>query len=324
MEIVKPKEFEKTKVFEVGNWNIPLYSIIALFMFLVGNLCQSFLVLGYGVFYKLMNGSSVDDVVKLFQDPKAISDYLYSHTDALLIMFFGTIFGILIVLLFAKFIEKRKMSELGLKKEKMFKHYGLGILFGFATFSFIILIEVLTGALKINGFNALGISALVLIPFAIGFMIQSFEEELLFRGYLLPSIAAKNCAISSILISALAFGIVHSFNTSFSLLACLNITLIGIVFGLVYVITKNVWVVSGFHFIWNYVQGCLYGVHVSGINVKESILNSTVVEGKDILSGGGFGTEGSIITTIVIFIIIVILLVYMYKNKMLAICNCKK
>ena len=324
MEIVKRKEFEKTPVLEVGKWNIPLYFMFALLLFFFGNLGQSVLVQGTGLFYTIFNGGTEEEAMKFLSDVNTVKNFINTNSFGLIVMLFGTLIGIALIIICSKLIDKKKLSDLGMVKKGFFKNYGLGVLIGFVLYSFILLIEVLSGTVKFEGLNAIGVSTLILIPFALGFMIQSFQEELLFRGYLLSSIAAKNCAISSILISSLVFSIVHLLNSSFAILPCINIVLIGIFLGLLYVMTHNIWLVSGFHFIWNYVQGCIYGINVSGIVIQDSLLKNTQVVGHDLLNGGGFGTEGSILTTIVILFVIIGLLIVMYKKKLIVKCNCKK
>jgi membrane protease YdiL (CAAX protease family) len=96
----------------------------------------------------------------------------------------------------------------------------------------------------------------------------------------------------------------------------INIALIGIILGLIYIITNNIWVVAGIHCMWNYAQGIIYGINVSGIIVSKSLLKSTS-EGSELLTGGSFGAECSIFATIISLVFIGLIFLYIYKKKMI-------
>ena len=71
----------------------------------------------------------------------------------------------------------------------------------------------------------------------------------------------------------------------------------GLLLGAVYKWAGNLWVPIGIHWSWNYTQGNIFGLAVSGGNTNESIL-ATTVNGPEIITGGAFGPEASIITVI--------------------------
>ena len=66
---------------------------------------------------------------------------------------------------------------------------------------------------------------------------------------------------------------------------------------------------------WNYVQGNLYGVKVSGITLEDTIFTSEAVRGKELVNGGDFGLEGGIGVTIVYSAMIIVILILMKKKK---------
>ena len=59
------------------------------------------------------------------------------------------------------------------------------------------------------------------------------------------------------------------------------------------------------HLTWNFFQGPIFGFEVSGIE-SESIIKQSVT-GNEILTGGSFGFEGSILATVGIIIMILYL-----------------
>ena len=207
---------------------------------------------------------------------------------------------------------------MGLKKKNILKNYLIGLLVGFIMFSMVVLIEFITGSLKFNGFNSFNIITIVLVLlFFIGFMIQSASEEILVRGYFFNSIKSQHKTIVAILVSSLTFGLLHVFNSGFNFIPFINIVLIGIFFALYYFCFDNLWEVCAVHAIWNFSQGNIYGIKVSGISIDYSIINTIQVEGHDILNGGNFGAEGGLVTTFVIVVSIILLYFYMIKRKKL-------
>ena len=316
MEMKKPKSISNVRVLDVGKFNIPLYIIFTIIIILIGGAVQSFALMAFVIMYAAVSGEEAL-VESVFSNPSGIMDFISKNPAASLLTLFLTIAGVIACILLAKIIDKRKLRDLGMEKKGFLKEYGKGILLGFGVFSIIILIEAILGAYTFDGINPINVSTLLLILFAIGFMIQSFEEEIIMRGYLLPSVVAKHSALTGVIVSSVVFSLIHLSNASFSIVAFINIVLIGLVFGLLYVITDNIWVVSGFHFIWNFAQGCIYGIEVSGTNLNVSLLKSTQVVGKELVNGGSFGAEGGIITTVMITVLIILLLVYMIKKKLI-------
>ena len=215
------------------------------------------------------------------------------------IMLFADAIMILLTCLFCKLLQKRKMVTMGFGKKGMIKEYVIGLVAGFACFSLAVLLGVITGALKIEGLNPKA-SVGMLVLFFIGFMIQGMAEEVICRGYFMVSYARKYPMYAAIIANALVFAALHLMNSGITVLSFINLTLFG-VFASVYFIRRgNIWGIGAFHTIWNFVQGNFYGIRVSGMELDNSILTTSLVEGKDLLSGGAFGLEGSILVTIIL------------------------
>ena len=114
-------------------------------------------------------------------------------------------------------------------------------------------------------------------------------------------------------ISSTLFGLLHLTNPNVSFIAVINIILIGIFYGLYVIKTNDLWAVCGMHSAWNFAQGNLFGFEVSGINVEVSSLMDLNLVGNDFISGGIFGPEAGIASTVVLLISIGIL-IYLDKK----------
>lgn len=215
------------------------------------------------------------------------------------VMLFADAIMILLTCLFCKLLQKRKMVTMGFCKKGMIKEYVIGLVAGFACFSLAVLLGVVTGALKIEGLNP-NASIGMLVAFFIGFMIQGMAEEVICRGYFMVSYARKYPMYAAVIANALVFAALHLMNSGITVLSFINLTLFG-VFASVYFIRRgNIWGIGAFHTIWNFVQGNFYGIRVSGMALDNSVFTTSLVEGKELLSGGAFGLEGSILVTIIL------------------------
>ncbi|KXT69846.1 CPBP family intramembrane glutamic endopeptidase [Streptococcus cristatus] len=209
-------------------------------------------------------------------------------------------FMAVLVFLWVKFREKRTFSSLGFFKEGWLKELGRGFLIGAAQFSLVVALLLLTGAGSLE-LAELSLEPvlfiLALIPF---WILQGGTEELVTRGWLFPAVSAKSNIFIGILISSALFGALHLLNTGVTVLSIVTIILDGIFACLLMIKYDNMWVLAGMHGAWNFVQGNVYGIQVSGQGANASIFNYTSQASIDWLSGGAFGAEGSIFATIVL------------------------
>ena len=113
------------------------------------------------------------------------------------------------------------------------------------------------------------------------------------------------------------FTCIHLFNPNLDLIGLANVFLAGVTFSLIYYYTGNLWLVGAMHTLWNFILGFIVGSQISGIITYNSVFFSIPVENKDLISGGVFGFEASIVTTIVELTIslFVIYLIKKEKNK---------
>jgi uncharacterized protein len=150
-----------------------------------------------------------------------------------------------------------------------------------------------------------------------------YYEELLFRGYLNLNLFEGFCGKNSktslkpaffsiILISAL-FGIVHANNPNATIFGIINVFLAGLMLGIPFFATGRIAMSIGIHFAWNYVQGPILGLPVSGMTFSKSVL-IVQSEGPAFLAGGRFGFEGGIIGFI--GILLISLVVWWYLRRM--------
>ena len=255
----------------------------------------------------VINPQSTESIINSGEDSRV---YLYA-------MLYGTIITTLGYIGYAKFNEKRSMASLGFKGNKPLRDYAIGLLIGFVMFSAVVGINLITGAMTIdsNTGNLGTIGIIYILIYFFGFFFQGASEEIMIRGYLMVNLGAKNNTITAIVISSIIFALLHGANPGISLIALINLVLIAVFFAVYVICFDNIWGVCAIHSIWNFVQGCFYGIEVSGMNIIDTVFNTSSVLEHDLINGGTFGAEGGLATTIVISISLIILLIYMKKNN---------
>lgn len=219
---------------------------------------------------------------------------------------FSFVFILLLFIFWVKVIEKNSLSSLGFVKKNWLKYLGWGILLSLLQMGVIALVY------QVGGIGTFELNELSLEPilFILGlfpfWLLQGGTEEVATRGWLLTRIAARTNLPLAIAISSSLFGILHMGNAGVTFLSVLNIILDGVLAGLLFIYTDSIWLVVAQHGTWNYVQGNLLGFQVSGTGADASIFSFTMGDGPDWLTGGAFGAEGSIITTLVLLVSLVI------------------
>ena len=151
------------------------------------------------------------------------------------------------------------------------------------------------------------------------FLLVGVVEEVIFRGILFRLIADKWNIAVGLTTSSLLFGLAHLGNPGATLWAALAIALAsGWLFGMAYAYHQTIWVPVGMHWAWNYLEGGVFGCSVSGTPLDYRPLITPKISGTDLLSGGAFGPEASIICVAIgMGISIVYTVLYIKKRKRL-------
>ena len=206
-------------------------------------------------------------------------------------------------------IEKRSWRSIGFSKGNALSSTLKGLLIGFLMFSAVVAIGMLLGQFRFNGYD---LSSLVyLIPCFILFAIQCFGEEIYTRGWTMTYFYKRHGIFAAMVISSIVFVIPHLLNTGIDLLSVVNIFIVGIVFAVLFLRFDNIWICGGVHTAWNFSQGIIFGFNVSGISTP-SLMNFSQA-GQNLINGGSFGPESSLIATVVF--VIVLILAFCYPKK---------
>lgn len=190
---------------------------------------------------------------------------------------------------YARWIERRSVAELALPG--MGRELGIGLLLGVALYVACVLVLMGFGVYRIEGLNPW-----VFVLHAVAMALSSgIFEELLFRGVLFRCMEDLLGSWMALLISSFVFGFVHLLNPAGTVVGALYISIeAGLLLAAAYLLTRRLWLSIGFHMAWNYTQSAIFSGIVSG-GVSDPGLIRSNIKGPDILTGGSFGLESSIV-----------------------------
>ncbi|KHD37805.1 CAAX protease [Clostridium acetobutylicum] len=218
---------------------------------------------------------------------------------------------ILIPIILWKYVEKKTLQSMGFTKEKgSILSFVLGLVFGAVSMTavFILLLATRNAVFLGNIMNP-NITNETLKDLIL-FILVGFAEEIFLRGYCLRSISERNKKITAAIITSLLFSVLHALNPNVTAVFFVNVVLIGMLFS--YMTFKfNIWLPIGFHIMWDYFEGNVWGFPDSGMIVK-GIYNIKIL-GSNVINGGLVGPEGGLIVT---FITLVgFLIIFLSKNN---------
>ena len=254
----------------------------------------------------------IDDILKLENNIESIESSTRTHLF-LIQNFSYEIITIIICLFVWKNIKRKSFSEIGLTK---FKDHYLnlihGLIIGFVSITLCLILISIFGDISISISDTFTFKEMII--YLLLYILVGFSEEILVRGYMISTFASdrKLSKITILIITSLIFASLHLSNPSITPLSFINLFLAGASFAYMYFCTGSLWISIGTHITWNYFQGVIYGFNVSDLS-DPSLLNITEPV-KNIINGGDFGMEGSIICTIV-NILQILYIWYIYRNK---------
>jgi len=252
-------------------------------------------------------GVAVDD---LKTQPVAVLSGLLTSNYLWLMVLLEFVIALVSVAVFRFFVDRRSLGSLGWGFEAFPGEAMTGLFMGPALLGIAALLMMASGHLQwvdisfdpSSLFVSFGLMALI-----------AFSEEMVFRGYilsnLLDSFANKWVAL---LISGILFAAFHFTNPGIHTLAFVNLFLAGLLLGINYIYTRNLWFSFLFHLSWNFVQGPILGFRVSGLSLPSLLVAEP--KGDLFITGGDFGLDGSILNTTVSVIALLALALYFERK----------
>lgn len=203
---------------------------------------------------------------------------------------------------------RRPMTDVGLHRAGVPAHLFRGFAFGVAIVIPVVALS-LAGGLRYGPDGGTAIAYLGTGAWtALVLFFPAAGEEILCRGYPLAVIAERWGNAVGLLLTTAAFSVLHGANPEVTPLALLNIALAGLLLGVVRIVTGSLWAATGVHLGWNLATGFLADLPVSGLSLVDAPLIEVTHTGRDFITGGAFGAEGGLASTVAIALAIVYVL----------------
>lgn len=188
---------------------------------------------------------------------------------------------------FGRLVEHRQLSDVSLKGALVELLAGLAI--GALLFSLVVAVAALLGGYQVVGTRP----ASVLYPIIGLSIVSGVTEEIMLRGLFFRIIENWLGSWVGLALSAALFGALHLGNPNATLVAGGAIAIeAGVMLAAIYMVTRRLWAAIGLHAAWNFTQGGVFGIPVSGFDVQGLLVPR--ITGPELLTGGDFGAEASL------------------------------
>jgi hypothetical protein len=197
-----------------------------------------------------------------------------------------------------RIFERGRLGDIGLGWTRASRrNLALGVLGGIGSALFVLLLPLLAGAADLEPVPNQRFDFPSLLLVSIILLFGAAGEEMLFRGYAFQVLVKAIGPFATILPVAVLFGLAHSMNSYFTWLALCNTILWGVVLGYAFIVSGDLWLPIGLHFGWNWTLPVL-GVNLSGFTIGVTGYSLQWKVG-DLWSGGVYGPEGGLLTSVV-------------------------
>ncbi|QPP07718.1 CPBP family intramembrane metalloprotease [Streptomyces bathyalis] len=230
--------------------------------------------------------------------------------ETLLALLGGFLPPLLLLLLWVRWKEGRSALTLGFQTSRAGRSIGFGAGLALVMFSLPVFLNVVSGQMHFTAHDGEWVRSSQLgavLVLLLAFTVQGSTEEIFTRGYLLQAVNRKWGLRSAMVTQTVFFSAMHLANPSaLRPLPILSLALVAVFLGFWALREGGLVAVCAWHAVWNWTQGNVFGIRVSGNELQNSLLTVAESSGaSSLLTGGASGIEGSVLATLVLSIGIV-------------------
>ncbi len=269
-----------------------------------------------------VDGSSMPTLSDMLATVVRVLNQLMTFQSFIIGMSIGYLIIIFIYVILVRVWERSPLSTMGLASRDIHGNravfcYVRGLIIGFLMLSAVYVLILLTGQAHATGIGLDQSSIGFFFCYLLMWIPQGASEEIMLRGFMMPHVSARFGKAAGVMITSVVFSLLHTGNAGFAVIPLINLALIALFFALLSLHTNEIWTVCAAHSAWNFSQGNLYGMQVSGTQNAAHLVHTVYSDkSSDILTGGDFGPEGGLFVTAIVIISLLILLAIRHKlNK---------
>ena len=257
--------------------------------------------------------------ILLAEIPVELLSYLFiqipgkSPELSFILKIYTPIIGSVLFFLLMCALSKKNRFLLGIvkptKEGRSMSMLGMGILLGFLTNFFCVILALLHGDIKLYfDFSAAQIPVMLFAFISVFF--QSTSEELWCRGFLYERLNVHYPLWVAVLVNGVLFGLLHCFNPGVTVLAIADIIICGIAYSLLRWYSGSIWICFGIHTMWNFTQNFLFGLPNSGLVSEASVFHLDAATGiSNLIYSYEFGVEGALPAVFIDLLLAVVILI---------------
>ena len=241
--------------------------------------------------------------------PAGSSSSYFEVDGSMVVVYAALILWVALISWFClRFLERLPLAALGYAFHRGWLcDFSLGLAISGAMILLVVLIQFLGGGTQIrlnpewlqsggvpwrSLLLSIGLATLLLT-------VAASFEEIVFRGYVFQTLVRDVPVAIPLLLLSLLFGLAHWSNPSRTLFSTTNTVLAGIWLAVAFLKTRSLWLPTGLHLGWNWTMGVFFGIPVSGLPLRKTVLLTTSGS-PEWLTGGSYGCEGGLAATLVL------------------------
>lgn len=219
-----------------------------------------------------------------------------SANTTLLIRLFSTALTTLSAIAVCRLSPFSPPDAWGLFQRGAVREYLLGIPIGVGLFGGAVALCGAVGALSLTVSE--NVSVPIWLLFLLGYLLQGMSEEVLCRGLLMGLLQQACHPFVAISVNSAVFALLHCGNNGVTPLAICNVFLFGLFASILVLRRGSLPLVCAVHSLWNFSQGNLFGISVSGTGSGPSLFRAVCT--RALWCGETFGMEGGLAVTLVL------------------------
>ena len=201
-----------------------------------------------------------------------------------------------------RIFDRRPLTDIGLGSGRgSGRNFVWGLLLGGGAAALMLTAPLLAGAARLEMRPQGQFAWTSLLFYLVVLLFGAAGEEILFRGYAFQLLIEKLGPWATVLPVGVLFGFAHGSNPNATTLGMVNTAIWGIYFGYAFLRSHDLWLPIGLHYGWNFVLP-LFGVNLSGLTIEVTRYSYRWDLGP-IWSGGRYGPEGGVLTTIFVLVL---------------------